>query len=118
MHQTACERCVNDYQAAEQARQQHQVAARALGLAGARSVELIGTAAGAVGAAGVAAGHFLLRGASAGARGAWSGAAARAPALEVSLPRPASLPPPLPADPATSSRAPIVPEGAEGVMGT
>ena len=66
---------------------------------------MLGAAAGAVGAAGLAAGQFLVHGAQAGARSAWSGAAARTPALEVSLPRPASLPPPLPVEPSSSSRA-------------
>ena len=118
MHQTVCERCMQDLQSAEQSRQQQHAAARALGLAGARGAEALGTAVGAVSAAGLAAGQFLVHGASAGARSAWSGAAARAPpALEVTHPRPASLPPPLPADPASSSRAPCVPEGAEVAWG-
>ena len=117
MHQTVCERCVAELQSAEQSRQQQQAAARALGLAGARGAELLGTAAGAVGAAGLAAGQFLVHGAQAGARSAWGGAASRAPALEDSLPRPASLPPPLPADASSSSRTAFVSEGAESGRG-
>ena len=113
MHQTVCERCVAELQSAEQSRQQQQAAARALGLAGARGAELLGTAAGAVGAAGLAAGQFLVHGAQAGARSAWGGAASRAPALELTLPRPASLPPPLPANPSSSSSRSFVPEGVE-----
>ena len=67
MHQSVCEACYYELQAAEEQRRQHQAAARTLGLAGARGAELLGTAAGAVGAASLAASRFLVAGATAGA---------------------------------------------------
>ena len=49
------EACYADLQAKEEARKQHQAAARSLGLVGTRGAELLGTAVGAVGTAGIAA---------------------------------------------------------------
>ena len=121
MHTTVCERCVGELQASEQGRQQQHAAARALGYAGARAAETLGAAAGAVSAAGMAAGQLLVRGAQTGARSAWGGAgtaAQRPPPLEVHLPRPASLPPPLPeGDAAPASGTPVVSAGAGAALG-
>ena len=114
MQDSICENCFGNWQAAEEQRQQHQSAARRLGYAGARGSEIIGTAFGAVGAASVAATRYLVAGASAGARSAWQGSTVVPPpaGLEVTMPRPASLPAPLPIDPAPTAAA-CASEGAE-----
>ena len=114
------ETCIRNCEHAEQQRAQQQFLAGRLGFATARGSELIGTALGAASAAGVAAGRFLVAGAQAGARSALvgSGSLPQQPAVEITLPRPASLPPPLSGDdfPA-DSRAPIVLESAEAAQG-
>ena len=58
MHNSICEACMLALQQDEADRQQHQAAAHQLGLISARSAQLIGTAAGAVGA-GLAASRSL-----------------------------------------------------------
>ena len=91
----------------------HHAAARSLGLLGARSSELLGTAVGAVGAASAAASRFLVQGAVAGASSAWQASRLQeAPSrLEVQLPpRPAALPAPLPAVPPPTPGTIIVSE--------
>ena len=109
-----CENCYLQDQAAEQQRRQHHEAARTLGLVGARGSEILGTAFGAVGAAGAAAGRFFVAGAAAGASSVWTGSRLQGapPRIEVQLPRPAGLPPPLPAE-APAVGTPCAPEGAE-----
>ena len=107
MQQSICENCFRQWQSAEEARQVQHAAARSLGLLGARSSELLGTAVGAVGAAGAAASRFLVQGAVAGASSAWQASRLQEapPRLEVQLPpRPAALPAPLPADPPADPR--------------
>ena len=117
MHNSICELCMAAHQQDQANLQQQQAAAHQLGLASARSAQLIGTAAGAVGAAGLAASRYLVAGASAGARSAWAGARGPPPGLEVNVPRPASLPPPLQADLSEAPRPPFVAEAAEGSRG-
>ena len=74
------------------------------------------TALGAVGTAGAAASQFFAHGVVSGARSAWAGSVARTPpqGLQVSLPRPAHPPAPLPVEsPAVSRGAPCALESAE-----
>ena len=113
MQSAVCEACFAQWQEAEAQRRQHHAAARTLGLVGARSSELLGTAVGAVSAASAGAARYLVHGAVAGASSAWHGERMQEgpPRIEISLPRPAGLPPPLPADP-HSSGAPIASEDA------
>ena len=114
MHDMLCERCFTDFSAVEAARRQQQEGARRLGLLGARGSEALGSAFGAVGAAGAAASRYFVHGALAGAQSAWTGAAVVAPGppagLQVSIPRPDYLPPPLPATPSSASSAPVASE--------
>ena len=118
MHNSICEKCMRDFQNDELARQQQAAAAHQLGLVSARGAQLLGTAAGAVGAASLAASRYLVAGAQAGATHAWRGARAPSPSLDVTVPRPASLPPPLADDPPVAPRSPIVAEVAEGSRGS
>ena len=112
LHNALCENCFWQFQRAEDTRRQHQVAARSLGLVGARGSEILETAAGAVGAASAAAGQYFVGGVMAGARSAWAGARLQQPVrLAVEVPRPASVPAPLPVDPPASA-APSASEGA------
>ena len=73
MHEVFCENCNAHLQELDAARRAHAQAARTLGLAGARSSEALGTAFGAVAAAGAAATRYFVEGARAGARSALAG---------------------------------------------
>ena len=79
MQDTICEHCFASFRQAEASRRQSQAVAHGLGVLGARGSELVGTALGAAGAAGLAATQFLVHGAAAGARQAWVGSTSSLP---------------------------------------
>ena len=120
MHDTVCVRCLAEFRAAQNARAQQHENARRLGLLGARGSEALGTALGAVGAAGAVASRYFVSGAFAGAQSAWTGAAVATPVtppgMQVNL-RPASLPPPLQPEPASASNAPVAVEAVGAPRG-
>ena len=113
LHEPDCEVCYSDLVAVEEPRRAYRAAASRLGTVSARSSELFGSAVGAVSAASMAAGRYFLAGAASGAQSAWQGARP-APGLEVRIPRPEHLPPPLADEPVqTPARASAeAPEGA------
>ena len=121
MQDAICEKWFGEYRRAEAQRHQHQAAARGLGLLGARGSDALGTALGAVGDASAAASLFFVHGVHAGARSTWAGGVINTPAgglqtpaaaLQTAVPRPASLPPPLPAD--VTPAVPQAPSASEG----
>ena len=96
-HDVYCERCITRWQYEEDQRVQREQAAHTMGMLTARGSEMLGTALGAASAASVAAGRSLMAGAAAGARFAWAGGSPmpQPVGLEVRVPRPSYLPPPL-----------------------
>jgi len=113
IHEPYCETCFEELRAFEENRRTHRAAARGLGVLGARGSELVGTAVGAVGSASLAAGRYFVSGAVAGAASAWQGSRASA-GLEVRVPRPDSLPPPLPEEPVLHPTAAAPSSASEG----
>ena len=112
MQNSVCEDCCLQWQAGYDQRRQQHAAARTLGLMGARGSEIPGAAVGAVGDAGAAASRYFVAGAAAGTPSAWIGDRLQEPPrLEVQLPCPAGLPPPLPVK-SPASGAPSASEGA------
>ena len=77
---------------------------------------MVGVAAGAVGAASVAATRFFIAGAEAGARRAWQGARATLPGITAQAPRPESLPAPIPSEPPVASECARRVQGRGGVQ--